>query len=389
MNFEFISSTRLIFGPGTFSKAGAIASGFGKRALVTYGVPSTVLGDISANLNQAGLEVFDLQVQTEPTIELIQKGLALARQNNCDVIIGLGGGSAIDTGKAIAALTTNPGDLYNYLEVIGKGQPILNPSAPFIAIPTTAGTGAEVTSNAVISAELPDHPGRKIKVSLRSPSMQARLAILDPMLTLDLPASVTASTGLDALTQLIEPYVSNRANPMTDALCCEGMQRASIALRNAYFDGKDVAARENMLLASLFSGIALANAKLGAVHGFAAPIGGLYSASHGAVCARLLPLVMQTNIHALNERQKESHVIRRYQQVAQFLTGKPDASAEDGVFWVQSLVTELKIPGLSEYGMTAGDIADIVPQAARASSMQGNPIKLTDAELSDILYQAL
>jgi len=389
MNFEFNASTRIIFGPGTASRVGAIASGFGKRVLVASGVPSGVFGDFATNLGQAGLEVFDLQVETEPTIEIIQKGQAIGRQNNCDVIIGLGGGSAIDTGKAIAALMMNTGDLYNYLEVIGKGQPIQNPSAPFIAIPTTAGTGAEVTSNAVISADIPDHQGRKIKVSLRSPLMQARLAILDPLLTLELPASVTASTGLDALTQLIEPYVSNKANPMTDAICREGLRRVSGALRTAYFDGKDVVARENMLIASLFSGIALANAKLGAVHGFAAPIGGLYMAAHGAVCARLLPLVMRANINALNERETDNPIFQRYQEVAQILTGRIDATAEDGITWVQSLVSDLEIPGLSEYGMKIGDIPEVVQQAARASSMQGNPIKLTDAELSQILYQAL
>ncbi len=273
MNFEFATATKIIFGPGSAGRLSPIASSLGHRALITHGVPADQLNDFALMLTQHGLHAFPMSVTEEPTISLIQQGLALAREQDCDLVIGLGGGSAIDTGKAIAILLTNPGDLYDYLEVIGRGQAIRFPSVPFIAIPTTAGTGAEVTSNAVISAELPDSPGQKIKVSLRSPLMLPRLAVVDPELTLNLPPDVTASTGLDALTQLIEPLVSNRANPLTDAICREGLHHAARALRAAYFSGDNLAAREGMSLASLMSGLALANAKLGAVHGFAAPLG--------------------------------------------------------------------------------------------------------------------
>jgi alcohol dehydrogenase class IV len=389
MNFEFATATKIIFGRGTAARVGPLASELGRRALVAYGIPGDQLRDFSALLARHGLDVIPYLVAEEPTIPLIQHGLALARDEDCDLVIGLGGGSAIDAGKAIAALLTNPGDVYDYLEVIGRGQPILQPSAPFIAIPTTAGTGAEVTSNAVIGADLLETPGYKTKVSLRSPLMLPRLAVIDPELTLGLPAEVTASTGLDALTQLIEPFVSIRANPLTDAICREGLHQAAGALRIAYFTGSNLAAREAMSLASLLGGLALANAKLGAVHGFAAPLGGRFSAPHGAICARLLPLVMQANLIALIERAPDSPVIQRYAEIARILIGQPDVAAEQGAAWVQQVVTDLQIPGLSTYGMQPADIPGLVSQAARASSMQGNPVKLTEMEMSEILNQAL
>lgn len=210
------------------------------------------------------------------------------------MVIGLGGGSVLDAGKAIAALVTNLGNVFDYLEVIGKGQPLVNAPLPFIAIPTTAGTGTEVTRNAVLGS-----PAHGVKVSLRSPMMLPSLAIVDPELTYGLPPEITASSGLDALTQLIEPFVSVKANPMTDAICREGIRHAAKSLRTVYHNGADASAREGMSLASLFGGLALANAALGAVHGFAGPLGGMLNAPHGAICAKLLPLVMEVNIKVL------------------------------------------------------------------------------------------
>ena len=208
------------------------------------------------------------------------------------------------------------GELLDYVEIIGRGQALTKPSAPFIAIPTTAGTGSEVTRNAVLAS--PEH---RVKVSLRSPLMLARVALVDPELTYDLPPALTASTGLDALTQLIEPFVCLRANPMTDGLCVEGMRRAARSLRVAFTDGQNKSAREDMAVASLFGGLALANAGLGAVHGFAGPIGGMFPAPHGAVCAALLPHVMTANIRALRQRAPGSEALRRYDKVARLLTG--------------------------------------------------------------------
>jgi len=215
------------------------------------------------------------------------------------------------------------------------------------------------------------------------------LALVDPALTYAMPPSVTASTGLDALTQCLEPFVSHMATPLTDGFCREGMRRAARSLRRAFDDGADREARRDMALASLCGGLALANAKLGAVHGFAGPIGGMFDAPHGAVCARLLPLVMAANVRALEGRDPESPALSRYEELARLVTDDPGASRGDGIAWIQRLAEELAVPGLSNYGLQQTDIADVVAKAMRASSMKGNPIELTEAELSAILTEAL
>jgi alcohol dehydrogenase class IV len=295
-------------------------------------------------------------------------------------VIGFGGGSAIDAGKAIAVMLRNPGELFDYLEVIGYGKSIPNESAPYIAVPTTAGTGAEVTRNAVLAS--PEH---KVKVSLRSAHMLPKLALVDPELTLNLPPAVTATTGCDALTQLIEPFVCSRANPMVDALCREGMKRVARSLRVAFANGSTLAAREDMALASLFGGLALANAGLGAVHGFAGPIGGSFPAPHGGVCAALLPYATQVNIRALRARASGNETLRRYDEVARILTNENDATGNDAVTWLRTLISELQIPGLRAYGITQKEIPALVGKAAQASSMKANPLVLTENELNEIL----
>jgi alcohol dehydrogenase class IV len=213
--------------------------------------------------------------------------------------------------------------------------------------------------------------------------------VVDPELTYDLPPALTVTTGLDALTQLIEPYVCLRANPITDNLCVDGIHRAARSLRRAVANGQDKSAREDMAVASLFGGLALANAGLGAVHGFAGPIGGMFPAPHGAVCAALLPHVMAANIRALRARDPENRALRRYTWVASMVTGDPEAAADAGVEWVEKLVTDLRVPKLHTYGIHAGHINDIVAKAANASSMKANPIALTSDELAEALQLAL
>jgi alcohol dehydrogenase class IV len=271
-----------------------------------------------------------------------------------------------------------------YLEVVVLGKPLARPAAPWMAIPTTSGTGAEVTRNAVLAS--PEHG---VKVSLRSAAMLARIALVDPELTYSMPPEITASTGLDALTQLIEPFVSSRANPMTDGFCREGMLRAARSLRAACEHGDDLAAREDMALASLFGGLALANAGLGAAHGFAAPIGGSFAAPHGAVCAALLPHVMQVNLGALRERQPNHPSLRRYREVARILTGDVRAEPGDGIHWVEELCADLHVPRLTAYGIQASDIPSLVQKASAASSTKGNPIVLTQQEMREILERAV
>jgi alcohol dehydrogenase class IV len=384
MKFEFATATRIIFGAGTLGEAGAAVKGFGRRALVVTGGSAQRAGKLLASLSANGISAATFAVAGEPEVSTVENGVALAKRENYDLVISIGGGSVIDAGKAIAAMLSNDGELLDYLEIIGHGKALAKPSAPFIAIPTTAGTGSEVTRNSVLAS--PEH---KVKVSLRSPLMLPKLALIDPELTYDLPPALTASTGLDALTQLIEPFVSSRANPMTDGLCEEGLRRAARSLRRAFNDGQNKSAREDMAVASLFGGFALANAGLGAVHGFAGPIGGMFPAPHGAVCAALLPQVMAANLRALRQRAPGGEALRHYDEVARLLIGNAGATADDGVNWVRQLVGDMQIKQLGAYDIREEHVADLVAKAANASSMKANPIALTPDELAETLRQAL
>ena len=384
IQFEFATASRIIFGTGSLGSLETLVTEMGRRALVVMGGSGHRAAPVIEHLTFKSIGYSTFNVVGEPTTDLVREGTMLARREKCDFVIGIGGGSVIDAGKAIAALLTNGGDPLDYLEVIGKGQAITKAAAPYIAIPTTAGTGAEVTRNAVLG--VPEH---RVKVSLRSPLILPAVALVDPELTVTLPPPVTATTGLDALTQVIEPYVSHLANPLTDGFCLDGMHRAARSLREAYHNGEDLDAREDMSLASLEGGLALANAKLGAVHGFAGVFGGMFDSPHGGVCAALLPPVMEANIRALLEREPDNEALYRYEEVAQILTGDPDASVMDGVVWVEKLCQDLLIPGLGSYGLTEADFPELVQKSGRSSSMKGNPIKLTDAELVEILEKAM
>ena len=386
-NFEFGTAARIVFGAGRLRELGPIAAGFGKRALVVTGKGNRAIRraeQIWSCLREGGVESVMFPISGEPTLEVVRAGTQRARDENCELVISLGGGSAIDAGKAIAALLANGGDPLDYVEVIGRGQPVTKLSVPFIAIPTTAGAGAEVTFNAVLGA--PEH---KVKVSIRSRLMLARVALVDPELTHDLPPELTASTGLDALTQLIEPFVSGRANPLTDMICREGIRRVARSLRHACECGDDIAAREDLALASLLGGMALANAGLGAVHGFAAPLGGMFPAPHGAVCARLLPFVIETNVVALRQRSPTSNALPRYELIACLLTGTDQAKVEDGLAWLRDLSKALKIRPLGDYGVKSEHLTLLIAKAAEASSMKGNTIALTEKEMRGILERAL
>ena len=384
MNFEFTSPQRVIFGPGTLRQAGTLATALGRRALVVTGRDSSRAAVLLQMLQEHGVETEVFRIGGEPTTGLVRDGVKTALEFKADLVVGFGGGSPLDSAKAIAAITANGGDPLDYMEVVGRGQPLTQPSLPLLAIPTTAGTGSEVTRNAVLAS--PEHG---VKASLRSITMVPRVALVDPELTYDLPPAVTASTGLDALTQLIEPFTCNRTNPLVDALCREGSGRVARALRRAYANGRDAAAREDMALASLFGGFALANAGLGAVHGFSGVIGGMFRAPHGAVCAALLPQVMTANRAALAQRAPQSPVMARYDEVARLLTGRADARAGDGVDWVRELSRTLGVSALAAYGVAVADLPGLVDKALAASSTKANPIALTRDEMADVLARSL
>lgn len=381
--FEFATAARVVFGAGTIQESGRLAADFGARALVVTGRDPARAQPLLDSLHAAGVPAVLFGVAGEPAIETINEGVAVARKEGCGAVVAFGGGSAIDAGKAIAAMLANPGELLDYLEVIGGGKTLPHPSAPLMAIPTTAGTGSEVTRNAVLTS-----PAHKVKVSLRGAGMLPRIALVDPELTHSLPRAVTASTGLDALTQLIEPYTCCRTNPMVDALCVDGIRRAARSLRRACDHRADADARADMSLASLFGGLALANAGLGAVHGVAGPFGGMFDAPHGATCAALLPYVMEANRDALRQRAPGSAAARRYEEIARLLTGDPSADAASGSAWVHRLVRDLDIPPLSAYGWEEADLPELAAKAAQASSMKANPIVLTTDELITLLRRA-
>jgi alcohol dehydrogenase class IV len=383
MRFEFATATRIVFGPGALGNAGALIKELGRRALVVTGRTSGRAQPLLANLSGQGVHTSVFPVVGEPGIADVERGTSQARQGRCDVVVGIGGGGALDAAKAIAALLGNEGEVLDYLEVIGRGKALDHPSAPFVAIPTTAGTGSEVTRNAVLAS--PEH---RVKVSMRSPHLLARLAVVDPELMLGLPPAITASTGLDALTQLIEPCVCTRANPMIDALCLEGIRRVGRSLRVAFQNGGDLRAREDMAVAALFGGFALANAGLGAVHGLAGPIGGMFPAPHGAVCAALLAPVIEMNCRALAQREPKAPALRRYGEIAALVTGNPEATANDLVEWTRKLVADLKVPRLRAYAMTAAPSDELIEKAGRASSMKTNPIALSQDELREIIGRA-
>ena len=379
MRFEFATATRIIFGEGTSASLPDLTRAFGTRPLVVTGASRERAAALVSALSAA-----TFAVPEEPTVDLVRDGALHAQQMHCDVVIAIGGGSAIDAGKAISVLATNGADPLEFLEVIGKGHALSSPSLPFIAVPTTAGTGSEVTRNAVLGS-----PQHGVKASLRSPLMLPSIALVDPELTYALPPALTAFTGLDALTQLIEPYVSARANPLVDALCVEGITRAARALRNAYHNSADPDARRDMAMASLFGGLALANAGLGVVHGFAAPLGGQSKAPHGALCAALLPHGMAANVAALRSRAPQHPALERYAAIARLLTGQGDASIEDGIQWLRMLCSEFNIPALRVWGITMAELPSVVEKAAKASSMQANPLPLTHDELRAMIEAAL
>lgn len=382
MRFEFSTANRILFGPGTCADVPSLAHDLGQKAFLFTDSPERASGLI-ANLYDNGISTNILKIKNEPDINSVLMAMRIFEESHSDFAIGFGGGSALDTGKAAIVLAANPGDPLAYLEVVGQGRTLEASPLPYIAIPTTAGTGSEVTRNAVITI-----PAERIKVSLRSPLIIPRFAIVDPELTYSLPPEATASTGFDALTQVIEPFVSNTPSPLTDCLCRDGILRAGRSLLNAYQDGRDAAAREDMSLVSLYGGLSLANARLGAVHGLAGPLGGRYSAQHGSICAILLPIVMEVNLRALRTRQPDSPVLNRFREVAQLLTGDPASNAEDAATCLFEMRNLMAIPTLSAYGLQSDDFPLLIEQAQHASSMKGNPVQLTDKELMEILEKA-
>ena len=379
--FDFATAARIMVGTGRVAELPDVLSGLGSRALVCTGASPGRHERLLATLNMP-TEVF--AAAGEPTIATARDATAVARDHGANVVAAIGGGSVIDVGKCVAMLLANGGDPLDYIEVIGAGRKFTQQAVPCIAVPTTSGTGSEVTANAVLAS-----PADGVKASLRSPMMIPTIALVDPELTISCPPSVTASSGLDALTQCLEPFVSRQANALTDGLSVEGLRRGARGLRVAYADGDDVDARTDMAICSLLGGMALANDKLGAVHGLAGVIGGAADIPHGVACAALLAPVIEANVRALEASQPEHPALGRYAQVAGTLTGRATASIADGVAWIRETLTLLEIAGLAAFGITPGQADEIAAKAIKSSSMQGNPVALSASDLRAVILQAL
>lgn len=374
--FQLLLPGRILFGRGEAAKTAGLAAGFGLRVLLVHGRDAARAAWLRADLNRAGSKVHALTCGQEPDLPMLEAALAEARVFAPDVVIGLGGGSVLDLAKALAGLIPATGAVLDHLEGVGRGLPLTQSPLPFIAVPTTSGTGAEATKNAVI-----DVPAQRRKVSLRDDRMMARLAIVDPALTDGCPRGVTLASGLDALTQVIEPYVCNRANPASDALARAAIPMALAALP-VLMQGEDAAARDTMAWVSLSGGIALANAGLGAVHGLAGVIGSVTGAAHGAICGTLLPFVIAANRAAV----PAGPIAERLAEVdgmlsAAFGGGGPGTDA------LHRWSRRNGLPGLAALGLDAKD-HDSVAAAAGASSMKANPVVLSEAVLQTILRAA-
>lgn len=394
--FQFATAAKIVFGCGTSSQLGQLVKDLNATSifLMHYKrLPLTSeptgakglfdLASIKENILAAvpSATIATHVISGEPTLEVLLDALRKATEARAELIVAYGGGSVIDTAKAVAGLAANGGDPLDYLEVVGRGKPLAKPALPVIAIPTTSGTGSEVTKNAVICC-VP----QKVKVSMRADSLLPRVALVDPLLTVKCPFEVTRNSGLDALTQCIEPYVSCKHNPITDALCREGIRRAARSIVVACSEPGCVAAREDMALASLIGGISLANAKLGLVHGFAGPLGGMLpNAPHGYLCAVFLAPVIAANIAAIRAEDEKDERLERFGEVARIATGRMDATADDLAPWVADVCKTLKVQPLREFGFKEEMIPELVKKVGNAGSTKGNPIVIPPEGLENII----
>ncbi len=379
--FTFATAGRVVFGPGVADRVPALAAERGDSVLVFLGGHT----EPAATPGLSGLpaETRWHHWSGEPTLAGVEQALALVREVAPDVVVAWGGGSVIDLAKAAGVLAAGTGAVLDHLEVVGGGASVPATSVPVIAVPTTAGTGAEVTANAPVL--VPEH---RVKVSLRGPAMLPAVAVVDPALTVSAPPAVTAATGLDALSQNLEALTSRRATALTDLLAGEGLARSARSLRRAFEHGGDLDARTDLSLAALLSGMALANGGLGAVHGLAAPLGGMLGAPHGELCAAVLAATVEANVAALASRAPGSAALARYADAARILTGDPSATPSDAAAWLRETTAALDVRGLDALGLGRAEHGAAADAALRASSMRGNPVDLTRDEVMSVLARS-
>jgi alcohol dehydrogenase class IV len=392
--FSIARVPRIVFGAGTFEQLPGIIAAFGHRALIVTGAKAFRASGRWATLNRAlaaKVSVETFSVSSEPSPKLIDEAVALFRAKNIDVVIGIGGGSVLDAAKAISGLLPNGNSVMDHLEGVGPELPYRGPATPFIAVPTTAGTGSEATKNAVLSVQ--GESG--FKKSFRDEALVAQVALVDPELLETCPAALIAANGMDAFTQLLESYVSNKANAFTDALAMSGMAAVKEGFLAAWKGGDSPQAargRECMAYGSLLSGITLAQVGLGSVHGLASPLGAFFPIPHGVVCGTLVAAATGVNIQALSARAPDSPALNKYADVGRLLADQPEADRETAhgllVERLSEWIEQLQMPRLSRYGVNEASVAKVVANS-RGSSMKTNPLVLTDEEITAVVRARL
>ncbi len=384
---------RIEFGPGRFAAVGELVAGYGERVVLVTGKASfprsSRFRKLVSELRQRNLAVDHIAIPGEPDPRMVDDAVRSLGPVRHAVVLAIGGGSALDAGKAIAGLATSGDSVMDYLEGVGAGRDYRGPALPLVAVPTTAGTGSEATRNAVIGRS-----GRGgFKKSFRDNALVPRHAVVDPDLLAGCPPEVIAANGMDALTQLIESFLSTRAGPFTDALAAAGIEAAREGLQPLHrSQGADAAARGRMAWAALASGITLAQVGLGSVHGLAAPLGALFPIPHGAACGAVLAEAVAVNIEAAERRNLEATILQRYRRVAELLGGRSFADDRQGARWLverlRELTRELGIPGLSGFGVDESRIPELVADS-RGNSMRTNPVNLDDDEIADLVRRCL
>ncbi len=378
--FQFMTATRIIFGEGSLESSLSIISQYGYSVLLVSGKNAERYAPLTAYLQQQNMRYQHVAVSGEPNITMVEEAAMLGRRFKPDMVIAIGGGSVLDMGKAVAAIIPNQGNVYDYVEVVGRSVPLKAKPLPFIAIPTTASSGSEVTRNAVLKSAQD-----RVKISLRSPDMLADVAIIDPTLTYGTDPVTSGRGAMDAFTHLMEAYVCGEPNPLTDMICEEGLRRLSRAMIAGCLRD-DKKARSDLSFAAMLGGMATTNAKLGAAHGLASALGGKLDAPHSVITARLAPIVMRENIDVAKEAGR-SDILQRYKIVSRILTGRKNACVEDGILWVNMMLEKLSIPNLTDFGVCATSFERVAADALKSTAIKGNPIPLTMERLTHILHQ--
>jgi alcohol dehydrogenase class IV len=392
-HFSISRLPQIVFGEGTLSQVPALSASFGKRMLLITGKrslrDSQHWSTLTSGLQKQGVWWKEMYFEGEPSPQLVDDTVREWRDAQFEAVVGIGGGSVLDAAKAVAGLLPRGNTVMDHLEGVGPELPYTGPATPFIAVPTTAGTGSEATKNAVLSVQ----GAQGYKKSFRHDLLVPRYAIVDPLLLASCPQDLIAANGMDALTQLLESLVSSRANPLTDALALSGLDAVSKGLFDWYEGGEHAASgRSKMAYAALLSGITLAQAGLGSVHGLASPLGAFFPIPHGVVCGTLVAVATEMNIRALRERTPGSPSLEKYAQAGRVLSGKPMLPREEAldllVHTLSGWTQKLDLPRLGAYGIKESDIPEILANC-RGSSMKTNPVELTDTEVREVLLQRL